>query len=140
MRYWVIASNPATYNAQTSLHTNGQMDWVTNNKFEVGDCVYVYEVIPPRGRGGIVYKLEVVADDITMTTKIDDRLFWAGGVYPKDLESFPRIFRLKLLGEAKDGVIPYLRLKERGFTAPQGLANSLDANPVLIEYIEDFIV
>lgn len=140
MSTWVIASNPATYNAEASLQTNGQMDWVTNNKFELGDIVYVYEVIPPRGRGGIVYKLEVAADDITMATKIDDRLFWAGGVYPKDLESFPRIFRLKLLGEAEDDVIPLRELKKRGFTAPQGLANSLDANRSLIEYIEDFIV
>ncbi len=140
MSTWVIASNPATYNAEASLQTNGQMDWVTNNKFELGDIVYVYEVIPPRGRGGIVYKLEVVADDITMATKIDDHQFWAGGVYPKDLDSFPRIFRLKLVGEAEDEVIPLKKLKQRGFTAPQGLANSLDANPVLIEYIEDFII
>ena len=140
MSTWVIASNPATYNAEASLQTNGQMDWVTNNKFELGDFVYVYEVIPPRGRGGIVYKLVVKADDITMATKIDDRRFWAGNVYPKDLASFPRIFRLKLLGEAEDGVIPLKELKKRGFTAPQGLANSLDANPVLIEYIEDFIL
>lgn len=140
MSTWVIASNPATYNAEASLQTNGQMDWVTNNKFELGDIVYVYEVIPPRGRGGIVYKLEVAADDITMATKIDDRRFWAGDVYPKDLESFPRIFRLKLLGEAEDSVIPLQELKKRGFTAPQGLANSLDTNPALIEYIEDFIV
>ena len=140
MSTWVIASNPATYNAEASLQTNGQMDWVTNNKFEVGDFVYVYEVIPPRGRGGIVYKLEVVADDITMATKIDDRRFWAGSIYPKDLESFPRIFRLKLLGEAEDGVIPLKELKKRGFTAPQGLANSLDTNRGLIDYIEDFIV
>ncbi len=140
MSTWVIASNPATYNAEGSLDANGQMDWVTGNKFELGDIVYVYEVIPPRGRGGIVYKLEVVADDITMATKIDDHQFWAGGVYPKDLDSFPRIFRLKLRGEAEGGVIPLKKLKQRGFTAPQGLANSLDANPVLIEYIEDFIV
>jgi len=140
MSTWVIASNPATYNAEASLGANGQMDWVTNNKFELGDVVYVYEVIPPRGRGGIVYKLGVTADDITMASKIDDRKFWAGGVYPKDLESFPRIYRLKLLGEAEDGVISLQSLKQRGFTAPQGLANSLDANPALIEYIEDFIV
>jgi hypothetical protein len=140
MSNWVIASNPATYNSEGSLQANDQMDWVTSNKFAIGDVVYVYEVIPPRGRGGIVYKLEVVADDITMATKIDDRQFCAGGVYPKDLESFPRIFRLKLVGEAEDGVISLSKLKKRGFTAPQGLANSLDAHPALIEYIEDFIV
>lgn len=139
MSTWVIASNPATYNAEGSLDANGQMDWVTGNKFELGDIVYVYEVIPPRGRGGIVYKLEVVADDITMTTKIDDHQFWAGGVYPKDLDSFPRIFRLKLVGEADNGVIALAKLKKRGFTAPQGLANSL-TNVALIEYIEDYIV
>lgn len=140
MSNWVIASNPATYNAEGSLQTNNQMDWVTSNKFAIGDVVYVYEVIPTRGRGGIVYKLEVLADDITMATKIDDRQFWGGGVYPKGLESFPRIFRLRLIGEAEDGVIPLSKLKKRGFTAPQGLANSLDAHPALVEYIEDFIV
>lgn len=139
MSTWVIASNPATYNAEGSLRANGQMDWVTSNKFETGDIVYVYEVIPPRGRGGIVYRLEVIADDITMATKIDDRGFWGGGFYPKNLDSFPRIFRLKLVGEAVDGVIALAKLKQRGFTAPQGLANSLDANPALIEYIEDYI-
>ena len=140
MSYWVISSNPVTtYNVEASLQANGQLDWVTNNRFKLGDIVYVYEVIPPRGRGGIVYKLEVVADNITMDTKIDDRQFWAGGVYPKDLASFPRIFRLKLKGEAEDGVIPLKELKYRGFTAPQ-IAYSLDTKPALIEYIEDFIV
>lgn len=118
---------------------NGQMDWVTNNKFKFGDIVYVYEVIPPRGRGGIIYKLEVVADDITMATKIDDRKFWANGAYPTDLNSYARIFRLKIVGEAEDGVIPLRKLKQCGFTAPQ-IACKLDANPVLIEYIEDCIV
>lgn len=92
MSTWVIASNPATYNAEASLQTNGQMDWVTNNKFEVGDFVYVYEVIPPRGRGGIVYKLEVVADDITMATKIDDRRFWAGVSTLKTSKAFHEFF------------------------------------------------
>ena len=141
MSTWVISSNPVTtYNVEASIEANdGQMDWVTNNKFKLGDIVYVYEVIPPRGRGGIVYKMEVVAHDITMSTKIDDRKFWAGGIYPKDLESYAKIFRLQLVGEAEDGVIALKRLKARGFTAPQ-IAYMLDANPVLIEYIEDFIV
>jgi len=140
MSTWVISTNPVkTYNAEASLRANGQMDWVTNNKFKLGDIVYVYEVIAPNGRGGIIYKLEVVADDITMATKIDDRKFWANGVYPKDLDSYARIFRLKIVGEAEDGVIPLQKLKQRGFTAPQ-IAYTLDANPVLIEYIEDFIV
>lgn len=139
MRYWVISTNPiTTYNAEASLRSNGQMDWVTSNKFKLGDIVYVYEVLPPRGRGGIVFKLIVVADDITMATKIDDRKYWAGGVYPKNLDSYPRIFRLKLIGEAENGVISLAKLKQRGFTAPQ-IAYTLDKNPVLIEYIEDFM-
>ncbi|QQS19832.1 hypothetical protein IPL85_06270 [Candidatus Saccharibacteria bacterium] len=41
MSNWVIASNPATYNAEGSLQTNNQMDWVTSNKFAIGDVVYV---------------------------------------------------------------------------------------------------
>lgn len=140
MSTWVISTNPVTtYSAEASLRANGQMDWVTNNKFKIGDIVYVYEVIPPRGRGGIVYKLEVIADDITMDTKIDDRQFWANGVYPQGLSSYPRIFRLKAVGEARDGVIPLKELKQRGFTAPQ-IAYTLDANPALVEYIEEFIV
>lgn len=140
MSTWVISCNPVkTYNVEASLQANGQLDWVTNNKFKLGDIVYVYEVIPPNGRGGIIYKLEVAADDITMATKIDDRKFWAGGVYPSDLDSYSQIFRLKIVGEAEDGVIPLARLKKRGFTAPQ-IAYTLDSNIPLIEYIEDYIV
>ena len=37
MSTWVIASNPATYNAEGSLEANGQMEWVMHNKFELGD-------------------------------------------------------------------------------------------------------
>lgn len=74
-----------------------------------------------------------------MATKIDDRQFWGGGVYPKDLDSFPRIYRLKLVGDAEDGFIPLKELKQHGFTAPQ-IAYTLDANPTLTEYIEESIV
>jgi 5-methylcytosine-specific restriction protein A len=50
MSSWVISSNPNTYNAKDSFAENFEVDWVTNNKFTVGDIVYVYEVTPPRGR------------------------------------------------------------------------------------------
>lgn len=136
MSSWVISSNPKTYNAEGSLAANDKvMDWVTNNKFEVGDTVYIYEVIPPRGRGGIVYKTTVTKTDISFAEKLKDREFWSDHVYPKNITQ--AIFsRLKLASELNSDGLSLKALKEHGFTAPQGQAYLLDNSPKLLAYIE----
>ena len=136
MSIWVISSNPATYDARRSLMENAEMDWVTKNHFAVGDIVYVYEVIPPRGRGGIVYKTQVIKTNLSLVNKIDDRNYWSGRVYPKNITEHTRFSRLKLTGEPKSDGLSLKELRERGFTAPQGLAYLLEEKPVLLSYIQ----
>jgi predicted HNH restriction endonuclease len=135
MSFWVISSNPKTYDADRSLQANGEIDWVTKNNFAVGDTVYIYEVIPPRGRGGIVYETEVVKADISTDQKIDDREFWAGGNYPEDLTAQTRFSRLKIVGKPAGGAITLETLKKYGFTPPQSSAHNLGNNPGLLSNI-----
>lgn len=136
MSSWVISSNPKTYNTEDSLAANDKiMDWVTNNNFEVGDTIYVYEVIPPRGRGRIVYETTVIKTDLSFGEKLNDREFWAGHVYPKDIAK-AKFSRLKLATELNSDGLSLKALKEHGFTAPQGHAHLLDNSPDLLAYIE----
>ena len=139
MSTWVSSNNPTTtYRAEDSLKANGEMDWIVTSNFQVGDTVYIYEVLPPRGRGGIVYKTTVTQTGVTLDTKIDDREYWIGGDYPKYITSETRFNRLKLVAVPRDGIIPYKKLKEEGFTAPQFKAHSLDHKPHLLNCIQEY--
>jgi hypothetical protein len=138
MHSWVIPSNPTKYDAKAAFMNNGEVDWVTNNNFNVGDIVYLYEVIPPRGRGGIVYKTAVVQTDIHLSNKIEDRKYWSGQAYPKDITEQTSFSRLKLIGEPNGKGLSYYELKLRGFSAPQFRAILLDKKPALMKYIQDF--
>lgn len=136
MANWVLSSDPETYKAEEAFRQNGEVDWVTKNKFEVGDTVYVYEVIPPRGRGAIVYKTEVILTDLTLQNKFDDRIFWSGRVYPKDFTEQTRFTRLKLVSEAKGDGLSLAELAPYGFYAPQSKASKLDKKPALLSYVQ----
>jgi hypothetical protein len=138
MSNWVLSNNPTTtYRAKQSLETDdGVMDWIARNKFEIGDVVYIYEVLPPNGRGGIVYKTEVTLTGLTLDTKIDDRECWVGGDYPEYITDRTRFNRLKLIGGPANGKIPYSELKEVGFIAPQVGAHRVDSKPSLLKFIE----
>lgn len=138
MASWVLPSNPATYNAEDAFLQNGEADWVTKNNFEVGDIVYIYEIIPPRGRGGIVYKTKVIKTDFSLEDKIDDRIYWSGQVYPKNITEQTRFSRLKLIGEPNGDGPSLSELKERGFTAPQSRASVLDKKPGLLSYVQSY--
>lgn len=137
MSSWVISSNPKTYNAKSAFIENGKVDWVANNNFAPGDTVYIYEVIPPRGRGGIVYKTEVLRVNLSLGGKLDDRRYWSKQIYPKTITEQTRFSRLKLISEPKGDRPSFEELKKRGFTAPQGRAYLLDNKPALLDYIQN---
>jgi hypothetical protein len=135
---WVLPSNPSAYDAAGALTQNGEADWITKNNFEVGDVVYIYEVIPPRGRGGIVYQTKVIKTDISLEDKLEDRKYWSGQVYPNGITEQTRFSRLKLIGEPNGNVIFLKELRQRGFTAPQGRASLLDKKPDLLRYVQTY--
>lgn len=136
MSNWVLSSNPATYNLKNAFLDNHDVDWVTKQKFGVGDIVYIYEVIPPRGRGGIVYKTEVIQTDISMKDKLDDRTYWAGQLYPKNFTESSRFIRLRLVKESNSNSLSLKVLHDYGFSAPQGSAHSLDKKSSLLKHIQ----
>lgn len=136
MSSWVISSNPATYDAKQAFLDNNEVDWVTKQNFEVGDTVYIYEVIPPRGRGGIVYKTKVTKTNISLDDKLEDRRHWAGQAYPKNMNEQTRFIRLSLINELKTKELSLDSLKAHDFTPPQGLAHVLDKKPRLLSFIQ----
>jgi hypothetical protein len=137
MSSWVISSNPNTYNAKDSFAENFEVDWVTNNKFTVGDIVYVYEVTPPRGRGGIVYKTKVIKTNLSLDNKLNDRKYWQGQDYPTNITEQTRFSRLKLISKPNGNGLSLKELKKQGFTAPQGRAYLLDEKIDLLSYIQN---
>lgn len=136
MSSWVISSNPATYDAKNAFLDNVEVDWATKQDFEVGDTVYIYEVIPPRGRGGIMYKTKVIKTDLTLKDKFDDRRHWVGQTYPKNINEFTKFSRLSLIEESNNKKLSLGTLKAYDFTPPQGLAHLLDKKPKLLIYVE----
>lgn len=136
MNSWVLSSNPATYDAKQAFSDSDEIDWVSNQKFEVGDTVFIYEVMPPRGRGGIVYKTKVTKINISLDSKLEDIKHWAGQAYPKNMNELTRFTRLGLIKESSGNSLSLNTLKAYGFTPPQGLAHILDKKPRLLNYIE----
>jgi hypothetical protein len=136
MSNWVLSSNPTTYNLKNAFLDNPEVDWVTKQRFEVGDIVYIYEVIPPRGRGGIFYKAEVVETDISMKDKFDDRNYWANQIYPKNFAELTRFIRIRLLEESNSINLSLKVLCDYGFSAPQGSAHLLDNKHSLLKHIQ----
>lgn len=136
MSSWVISSNPTTYNARDAFIESDEIDWVAKQDFVVGDTVYIYEVIPPRGRGGIVYETKVVATHVLLKDKLEDRKYWGGQAYPKNINERTIFSRLRLISESNKKELSLMPLKLHDFTPPQGLAHILDKKPGLLSYIQ----
>ena len=133
---WVVTSNPTTYSVEGAFSENEDIDWATKNKFAIGDIVYIYEVIPPKGRGGIVYKTRVTQTNVSLAEKIDDRKYWLDEIYPKTITEQTKFSRLKRIGIPDNSIIRFDALKEYGFVAPQSLAHRV-TDP-LSSFIESF--
>lgn len=137
MTNWILSSNPTTtYRAEDSIRANdGTMDWISKNRFAIGDIVYIYES-KNGGRGGIVFKMTVIETGLSLDSKINDREYWVGGDYPEYITSLSRFNRLKLVGYPRGGMIRYEILKGKGFAAPPTGAYKLDEKRELLNYIE----
>ncbi len=136
MSSWVISSNPETYNVEDYFNSGKEyVDWATVNNFRNGDIVYIYEVAPPRGRGGIIYKTKVIKTGFPFLDKLDDETYWNNNSYPSNLFS-EKFSRLRLEDEQDNIGLKLSNLKEHGFHAPQGKAHLLDNNKKLLSYIE----
>jgi len=142
MNHFVISSNPVeVYRAKDWFDDgNTQVDWISavKNPLEVGDVVYIYEVVPKRGgRGGIVYKTKVIRTNLSLKNKFDDRTYWIGGDYPIYIKENTIFNRLELVSTPSNGVLPLSALRKFNFHPPVNGAQSLDVDPELVHYIEE---
>lgn len=141
MNHFVISSNPAdVYRARDWFDDgNKEVDWISakKNPLEVGDIVYIYEVVPNRGgRGGIVYKTKVVQTGLTIRIKFDDRFYWVGGNYPHYIDEKTTFNRLEVIGIPMNGLLSLSELKEFGFHPPINGAQLIKFDSSLLHFIE----
>ena len=96
MNYWIIPANPNKYRLAEVLQDMQSVDWRQRNHIQVGDIVYIYNSRPD---SQILYKMEVIAVNLTSNETMIDREYW---VNPSDFDislNLNRFFRMILLAE-----------------------------------------
>lgn len=130
MNYWIIPANPNRYRLASVLRDMQSVDWRQHNNFEVGDIIYIYNSRPD---SQILYKMEVVAINLTADETAIDREYW---VNPAEFETsimHNRFFRMIPLAENKSDKLTLDDLLEHGLKGvPQG---ALKIKEPLLSYI-----
>jgi 5-methylcytosine-specific restriction protein A len=134
MRHWIIPANPQRYKLAEALkELNGTIDWRQHNKFEIGDIVYIYCSKPI---SQIVYKMEVIATDITKEYTIADKQYWKTPSEFKTSLTHNRFYRISLLAENYTEKLILNDLLNHGLNgAPQG---ALVVKEPLLSYLQEF--
>ena len=133
MNYWIIPANPKRYKLKDALKDlNGIIDWRQHNNFEIGDIVYIYCSKPI---SQIIYKMEVMAIDITIEYTIADQQYWSTSLEFKASLKNNRFFRISLLAENKQRKLTLNDLLNNGLkSAPQG---TLKVKEPLLSYLHN---
>mgnify|MGYP003327116104 FL=1 len=130
MNYWIIPANPNRYRLASVLRDMRSVDWRQHNNFEVGDIVYIYNSRPD---SQILYKMEVVAINLTADETTIDREYW---VNPLEFETsimHNRFFRMIPIAENKSDKLTLDDLLVHGLKGvPQG---ALKIKEPLLSYI-----
>ena len=118
MNYWIIPANPNRYRLAEVLRDMQSVDWRQHNNFEVGDIVFIYNSRPD---SQILYKMEVIAVNLTADKIAADRQYW---VNPSEFDSsilHNRFFRMIPLAENEGEKLTLDDLLEHGLKGvPQG--------------------
>ena len=133
MKYWIIPANPQRYKLDDALRDlNGVIDWRQHNNFEIGDVVYIYCSKPI---SQLVYKMEVIATNITSEHTIADQEYWSTPSEFKASLSNNRFFRISLLAENETEKLTLEDLLNHGLKgAPQG---ALKVKEPLLSYLQE---
>ena len=111
MNYWIIPANPNIYRLAEVLKDMQSVDWRQRNNIQVGDIIYIYNSRPD---SQILYKMEVIAVDLTSNETMADRKYW---VNPSDFDislNLNRFFRMILLAENETDKLTLADLLEHG--------------------------
>lgn len=133
MKYWIIPANPLRYNLADALkNLKGTIDWRQHNNFEIGDIVYIYCSKPI---SQIIYKMEVIATNITREYTIADQEYWNTPSEFKTSLINNRFYRISLLNENDTEKLTLNDLLNHGLKgAPQG---ALIVKEPLLSYLKE---
>lgn len=133
MRYWIIPANPKLYSIADAIRDlNGVIDWKQHNNFEVGDIVYIYCSKPI---SQILYKMEVIATNISREYTIADQQYWRNLSEFKTSLNNNRFYRISLLAENETNKLTLDDLYNHGLNGvPQG---SLVVKEPLLSYLKE---
>lgn len=133
MRYWIIPANPKLYRIADAIRDlNGVIDWKQHNNFEVGDIVYIYCSKPI---SQIIYKMEVIATNISREYTIADQQYWRTPSEFKTSLNNNRFYRISLLAENGTDKLTLDDLYNHGLNGvPQG---SLVVQEPLLSYLQE---
>lgn len=133
MRYWIIPANPKLYRIADAIRDlNGVIDWKQHNNFEVGDIVYIYCSKPI---SQILYKMEVIATNISREYTIADQQYWRTPSEFKTSLNNNRFYRISLLAENGTDKLTLDDLYNHGLNGvPQG---SLVVKEPLLSYLQE---
>ena len=130
MNSWIIPANPNRYRLAEVLRDMQSVDWRQHNNFEVGDLVFIYNSRPD---SQILYKMEVIAVNLTADQTVADRQYW---VNPSEFDSsilHNRFFRMIPLAENEGEKLTLDDLLEHGLKGvPQG---ALKVREPLLSYM-----
>lgn len=130
MNYWIIPANPNRYRLAEVLRGMQSVDWRQHNNLEVGDLVFIYNSRPD---SQILYKMEVIAVNLTADQTVADRQYW---VNPSEFDSsilHNRFFRMIPLAENEGEKLTLDDLLEHGLKGvPQG---ALKVREPLLSYM-----
>ena len=130
MNYWIIPANPNRYRLAEVLRDMQSVDWRQHNNFEVGNIVFIYNSRPD---SQILYKMEVIAVNLTVDQTAADRQYW---VNPSEYDSsilHNRFFRMIPLAENEGEKLTLDDLLEHGLKGvPQG---ALKVREPLLSYM-----
>lgn len=134
MNYWIIPANPKRYRLADVLRDMKSVDWRQHNNFEVGDIVFIYNSRPD---SQILYKMEVVAVNLTADKTVADRQYWVNASEFDTSIMHNRFFRMIPLAENITDNLKLGDLLEHGLKGvPQG---ALKVRESLLSYIHSVL-
>ena len=132
MKYWIIPANSKRYDYVSAFEKQEFIDWTKNQKYEIGDIVYIYCSKPFQK---IMYKTMIEKIFISYNAEVNDKEFWCNKEeFEKNKYQKKEFVRLKLLNYVNNDSLSLERLMKNGLKkAPQG---AMKVQEKFLEYIE----
>ena len=132
MDNWIFISNPNRFRMADWLKSNQFIEFVQNNKVQVGDIIYLYSTAPIQK---IEYKLIVDKINIPYEYGIDDSAY---SLEPelRDRDKDKLLCRFKLIKKVDEPNLHLSKLREKGVKS--SMQSPFKISGELLKYIEQY--